>query len=263
MKKIFLVCVSLICLNISAADMSQKYESIKSWMIENVEIGTRIEHFQLKKDSSSSFIGSVDTLEEEQDYNPTRILVDIYLGEYSYNEYDIDYGIELTWTKMEVATVTSSDGHNDSTLELSGPVLSFYGKYKNNSKFTPYAGIGLVYFNHVWTKKGWWHYGFPMVEGEPVDQRYNDWRASGSPSWPNGGYTRTFELEESWGWLLSLGSTFSFSQNIAADFYFRYTSVDVDNTYSLAHYGEVDREEKNTFPLSSFLFGVGVRYKFS
>ncbi len=133
MKKIFLVCVSLICLNISAADMSQKYESIKSWMVERVEIGTRIEHFQLRNDSSSSFIGSVDTLEEKQNYDPTRFFVDVYLGEYSYNEYDIDYGIELTWTQMEVATVTSSDGHNDSTLELSGPVLSFYGKYRNNS----------------------------------------------------------------------------------------------------------------------------------
>jgi len=262
MKKIFVIFLTLICLNVSAQDMSQKFEYIKTWMIQRVEIGTRIEYFKLKKDTSSSFIGSVDRLEEEQDYDPTRVFVDINLGEYAYNEYNIDYGVEFTWTRMEVETVTSSDGHKDSSLVLSGPVFSFYGKYKNNSKFTPYAGIGLVYFNHVRTKKGWWHYGFPLIEGEADDLRYNEWRANGSPSWPNGGYTRTFELDKSWGWLLSFGSDFSITSAISADFYFRYTSVDVDNKFSLAHHGTVDRIENNTFPLSSYVLGIGVKYKF-
>jgi opacity protein-like surface antigen len=226
----------------------------------HLEIGTRIVHFGIKKDTGGGFLGTIDKLDAKQNYDPTRIFAAWKGGTVE----RFPWGVELTWERLAVNTITSSTGQNDGTLELSGPVLTVFARWPTPSRFTPFAGVGAVYFNRTHVTKGWWHHGFYDAEDwREADREYYWWRATGAEPWPNEGVTRTFDLEESWGWVFTAGCAAALIPNLEAELYFRYTGVDVDNTYSLAFYGVPVDVRHNTFDLSNYAWGVGARYRFS
>lgn len=228
---------------------------------DRVAIGTRMEYFKLKTEKDD-FIGSIDKLDAKQNYDPTRIFLDLNLIRY----WNMDFYLEASWTRIAMGTVTTyNHNQNDGTLELSGPLFSVNAAYSNSTRFTPYGGIGAVYFNHTSVSKGWWHYGFSPDENDdwrPADREYAYWRANGSPSWPNGGFTRTFELDKAWGWLINLGCDAELINNLHADLNFRYTDVTVDNTYTMAFYGDPVDIRYSEFDVSHYTVSLGLKYQF-
>ena len=228
---------------------------------DKVAIGTRVEYFKLKTEKDD-FIGSIDKLDARQNYDPTRLFLDVTLTRL----WNMDFFLEASWTRIAMGTITTYNyNQNDGTLELSGPLLCLNASYSNDSRFTPYGGIGAVYFNDTSVSKGWWHYGFsPDENGDwrPADREYAYWRANGSPSWPNGGFTRTFELDKAWGWLVNLGCTVELIEHLHGDFNLRYTEVTVDNTYTMAFYGDPVDIRYSEFDVSHYTTSIGLKYQF-
>ena len=220
-----------------------------------------MEYFKIKTEKDD-FIGSIDKLDAKQNYDPTRLFLDINLARH----WNMDFILEASWTRIAMGTVTTYNyNQNDGTLELSGPLFCLNASYASESRFTPYGGIGAVYFNHTSVSEGWWHYGFPPDENDdwrPADREYAAWRASGSPAWPNGGFTQTFELDKTWGWLVNLGCTVELIPNLHADLNLRYTEVTVDNTYTMAFYGEPVDVRYSEFDVSHYTASLGLKYQF-
>lgn len=227
---------------------------------DRVALGTRMEYFKIKTEKDD-FIGSINKLDAKQNYDPTRVFLDMTLARH----WNMDFFLEASWTKIAMGTVTRENfDQNDGTLELSGPLFCLNASYSNDSRFTPYGGIGAVYFNHTSVSKGWWHYGFAPENGDwrPADREYANWRADGSPSWPNGGFTRTFELDKAWGWLVNAGCSVELIDNLHADINFRYTEVTVDNTYTMAFYGDPVDIRYSEFDVSHYTASLGLKYQF-
>ena len=237
----------------------QSYE-ILSFLKGRIAIGTRSEYFKLKTEKDD-FIGSINYLKADQDYNPNRVFLDVTFADYL----GIKFDFELTWTKLEMGTITTyGNDQNDGNLQLQGPVFIINGHYQNSSRFTPYAGIGAVYFNNTDVSEGWWHYGFTPPEGgdwRDAENEYQAWRRSGSPAWPNGGFTRTFKLDKTWGYILNAGCTINIYKSWNADINIRYTDAVVDNTYYLSFYGHPVDIRYSEFDVSNYTIGIGIKYQ--
>jgi hypothetical protein len=219
----------------------------------HLELGTRSTYFKII-DYNDSFVGSVDSLDSVQNYDPTRVFLDWVF----WNGEKISLGTEITWDRVAARTITSSTGRTDGTLFASGPIWTLFARYKNESRFTPYAGLGAAFYNRTRVSKGSWHYGF---SGDDV-QGYLAWRQAGSPSWPNDGYNRTFNLDDAAGFVATFGCAIKIGGHWEADLYGRYTNVVLDNEYTLSYYGDVFRSESYEFDISNMAYGVGIKYVF-
>ncbi|EKD27782.1 MAG: hypothetical protein ACD_79C00581G0001, partial [uncultured bacterium] len=144
-----------------------------------------------------------------------------------------------------------------------GPLFTLNTRYLNNSRFIPYGGVGMVWFNRTHVTKGWWHYGFNYDEDwHTADAEYYNWKQNGESSWPNGGFTRTFELDETMGWVVNFGCSINLFKNLDADVYWSYTDAVTDLTYDLSFYGNPVDTRYDEFDVSNYTYGVGLRYKF-
>ena len=225
---------------------------------DRVSLGFRVEEVKLQN-NRDHYIGSINRLEECQNYDP-RLFMDVTLLRY----WNIDWNAEITWTQLSLKTITT-DGHTDGTLKLLGPVMTLNASYPNNTRFTPYGGLGAVYFCSTDVSEGWWHYGFdPRREGgnAQVEAAYQRWRAQGSPEWPNGGYTRTFKLDRTWGPVYDLGLNVKLYKDFEADLMARYTHAVIDNTYVLAFYDAPSGIRYSQWNVSNTTYTLGLKYVF-
>lgn len=224
----------------------------------SLEIGTRIIGFTLS-DDSQDYVGSVDLLEEKQNYDPTRIFLDWYFK--SFETFDV--GMELTWDRLALKTVTTHDGHTDGTLFMSGPILSVMARFNQFKAWKPYIGAGAFFVTRTHVSKGWWHYGFNGETSAEADAKYNEWRDNGSPSWPNQGYTRQFELDETTGFVWIMGTEHALNDRVSLDIYLRYMNLTVDNTFTLNSYGNTFRTQYTEWDVDNLAYGIGIKYRFS
>lgn len=226
-----------------------------------VEVGTRITGFRLLTKTRGSFLGSIDSLDAKGDNIPNKLFVDWY--------FTPRYGIEVTWDRVEAATITTDDGHCDGSIVLAGPIITVFERRRIDMMIrgraltlTPYAGMGLAILNGSFEHTGWWHHGFSADTWQDAERSYNEWVAEGSPPWPNDGYQRTMNFDDTMGFVLTAGCAAEVAEKLSIDLYLRYMDVDVDDEYTLSSYGEVFQTEKVTFPMSNYAFGLGVRYAF-
>ena len=81
-------------------------------LTDRVAIGTRMEYFKIKTEKDD-FIGSIDKLDAKQNYDPTRLFLDINLARH----WNMDFILEASWTRIAMGTVTTYNyNQNDGTL---------------------------------------------------------------------------------------------------------------------------------------------------
>ncbi|MBI3987248.1 MAG: hypothetical protein HY343_10025 [Lentisphaerae bacterium] len=226
-------------------------------LADRLALGTRLTVFTLQTDNKKYFMGFIDVLEEEQDLWPTKVFAQWLFTPY--------VGLELTWDQVAAKLWNSEDiPHDDGMLSLRGPIVTLFGQYPNETIFTPYAGVGAGWFLADFDPNPIWHngFGYEMTWDQAVAD-YEAWRAAGSPEWPNNGYQRILEPEDTYGLVLTAGSSIGINRRWAADLYLRYMWADVDAHYTRRVFGEViDDRGTFTFPLSNFAAGLGVKYLF-
>ncbi len=204
----------------------------KQYLAEHVEIGARISCFRLKRSKKQEFdkdgkfiggfLGSIDEIDEQQDFSPT-----LYLR-YNINN---NFGLELGWDKFDVRTRTYYDT-SDGDFEYSGFSFLLRGRYPNETTFTPYASLG-------WS-----------LLGGDVD--YN-------PEWHDNG-RRNLYPDDTIAFSLGLGCEFELAPNWRADMGLRMIKADFDVEYKLA--AERSSRGSFNFPLDNTTVHAGISYYF-
>jgi outer membrane protein W len=209
----------------------------------DIELGARVAYFQLLKKGSESFLGTISDLDEDQSSLPIRLFADWFFTPI--------WGVEITWDTIKARTETR-ENDSDGTFVLNGPMISLIGKYINKSPWTPYGGIGLVYFIADYDSDPAWHWGFHS------DQ---EWIDAGRPSEPYMGRIRTMNLNNPFGIFLNAGCEYKISNKWSADVYIRWTKVDLKAEALTYIDGELtsDIGPKN-IPLDNIALGLGIRY---
>jgi outer membrane protein W len=213
-------------------------------------IGTRLTYLMLLKESGD-FMGHIDKLDAEQNLAPYKLFARWYFFR--------DFGLELTWDEVKAKTYNEPDEgtgarSSDATYVISGPILTALWRHRTEKRWTPWGGAGLAFMKGDVEHEGWWHYGYSSQ---------NQYEQLGSPTTPNKGLTREFELDDPVGLVLAAGCDVTVNDRWSVDLYARYMNVEVKNHYTMSYNGTVfDDNGTKTEPLSNIVFGLGAKYTF-
>ncbi len=201
----------------------------EDYLAGKLELGTRITYYKLTdtqrgKSNDGSFIGSITELEENQDYTPFKLY-----AQYKFLPF---LGAGITYDRVRAVTRDGPlEENTDGTVDASGPIFYLTACYTNESRFTPFAELGLAYY---------------FVDFD-VD-----------PRWSQNGL-RVMKVKDTTGLTLALGCDIEVIQHVAVNAYFRY-----------AHVSEIDTDfirdgvklRTGSFPISNYTFGLGVKFIF-
>jgi len=229
----------------------------------HLAVGFRITHFELEDYESgrynpdgsliegTGYLGSIVELDAKQNYLPLPYI------QWFFNEY---VAIELGYDRLKVRTERYTDGGSDGSFELDGPSIQLLAFWANETVFTPFIGIGVIFYNANFEHDGLWHNGFG---GSNAHIDYANWKASGSPEWPNGGYQRTIDPENTTAYFVSFGTSYHVTENIIIDLFIRYMQAEVDARFYLSRYGEIFQDAgTTTFPLDNWSGQIGAKWLF-
>lgn len=228
------------------------WASLRQSMAGRIEVGLRVSQFSLVEDSMGfldefgiprdTFIGSVNTLSEEQALFPPEPFIHVALNQY--------IGFELSYSSLEVETETFT-GKSDGNLTMSGPIISVIGRYPTRSVFTPYASLGIAIFGAEFDEQAHWALGFAGPE---------EFIAAGSPSEPFGDRTREMFVDDATGLVLTGGVLWRFAPDWAADGFVRYMDVESSALARSQVRERTTTETSGKFFLENVAFGAGIRY---
>lgn len=193
-------------------------------------VGTRILHVALLDDvqgrpNQDSFIGSINRLEVNQNYLPVHPYVQI-----TTRTGPVDVGMGLAYGHLDVAT--RDDGGGDGDVEMDGWMPYLLAAWPNETRFTPFAELGAVFYRNRF---------------DPIS------------SWSEGGL-REFDLDDSHSVYFGAGCDVQLTRNLFGNLYLRYVDVDVDGYYL---YNDGVRYPKSfTFTLEHLACGGGLTYAF-
>jgi opacity protein-like surface antigen len=209
-----LVCLSasavLFCaLNVSVMAAQPAGDDFYStYIVNRLEIGTRIIHFSLLDDKKGqpfqdSFFGSVTQLKEDQDYLPLKLFV----------QYKIipQFGVGLAYDRFSFAAGDwgiegAGSGGADGKATLSGPLVYLLGRYPNATKFTPFCELGFALYSASF---------------------------DGDASWASSN-NKSVELDSTTGFYLGVGCDMQITEQFLIDLYGRYMNVsDVNGAWFL------------------------------
>jgi len=201
----------------------------QQYIHDHLEIGTRSTGYTFKTDTkgapfNGSYLGSLNEIHEHQNYAPVKAYV-----QYKFSPYG---GLGIAYDQFKVATGMSPSGEEsgDGTFELQGAYIYLLGAFENESRFTPYAELGVAFYSVDFNAKEWW------TEGG----------------------RRVFNPENATGIALAIGCDVQVYKQWSVDLYLRYMDVDVDVDYVF------DRKYHTvgTFEVSHYDYGIGVKYSF-
>lgn len=230
-----------------------------------VALGLRSTYFQMTK-NHGQFIGHVNYLPEEQNYSPTKPVVQFNFSKY--------FALEFSYDQFKAGTLNGAFSvdnvdysehdlrFNDGNIKWSPYMLGLQFRWPHFHKsVVPYVLGGFSYTKNYWERRDWYYYGFPWP------WVYDDWVSQGNrpQDYPNGGYRRIYDVEDhSIGTLLGLGVDYFIWKNLALNLDVRYHWLKVNFTYSLAFDDgqTVIHSEQRSFPLDSWIIGLGLKYFF-
>jgi opacity protein-like surface antigen len=219
-----------------------------------VAIGTRSTTYTLDTKSEpnydaarrSYFIGSIDELGEVQDKSPTKFFIEARPIPH--------VGVELSREEVRAHTTTAVDGHSDGDFLVSGPTLSLVARWPNEYRVTPYAGVGLGFFQGDFDADAWWGLGYASEA---------DWIALGRPRTPRNDRTRVMDTDDPTAELYFLGVDIQLYGNWSLDLFWRHMAVDLAAEFYVAQRGAaLTSPIAGTIPLSNDAWGIGARYHF-
>ena len=215
-----------------------------------LHVGTRATYHWLRDSRKETFLGHITELDVKNNLLPNKLYAD-----WSFTP-DWGVGVSLdqlrakAWNQMQSADdVRSSDG----SFVLNGITGEMIWRFRSESPWTPYAGIGLTLFLADFDHETWWRmgYGGPEV-----------WKSLGKPSGVYKGKMRKLDPENSVGYVLSAGCKRRLADRWSLDLGLRYTKVDVDTHYTITLGRAVEDKGITTIPMDFVTIGAGIEYAF-
>lgn len=197
-----------------------------------LEIGTRSIHVELREDSrgtgtrtrEDNFLGSIDMLDAEQDYAPTRLYAQYFFLDF--------LGIGASYDKVEADA--ADEGGSDGIVGVDGPIFYLVGRYLNDSAFTPFAEVGMAYY-HAYFEE--------------------------SKDWADGG-ARYMDVESTEALVLALGCDYAVTDNLSINLYARLVDgATLDGKHFNSDNPSRPRQVGD-FNLDYFGAGLGLKYAF-
>lgn len=229
--------------NVEQSGFERSVQELWSWVHHaitgRVEIGVRVQHFELQEESRRSFNDdgsfkegfirgtSVDRLDAEQSYTPIPFLRIILLD---YVSASMTYEMARAKTLTYYQPGTGYDGHTDGTLQLSGPAFHLELRYPNETAIIPYAQLGWIWYAADFENDRAWSEGGKRL-----------WRANATT-----------------GTRFALGVQWDITQNWGLEGFFARTDVDVNAEY----YFHGRLRASGTFPMTHDSFGLAMKYRF-
>jgi opacity protein-like surface antigen len=205
----------------------------------HLTIGARVSRFWLEDTRRSSangydnlnqagnFLGSLWGLDAQQHYFPNPFMeYRVTSGFGAGIAYDQARAKTLDWTDNTARLATAGDGD----VEIRGLQYYVFGRYRNRTRFTPYANVGIA--------------------------RYRS-RFFVSPDWLIPG--RHFEVDDTKGWFVSGGCNVALSRHLGLDALYRHSQLDA--VIGRAFFNP-RRHRSGAFPMRNDLIGAGLFYAF-
>ena len=187
-------------------------------------------------DTGGTFLGTIYALDEKQNGTPTLLNISYFFNTY--------IGIELAYDYLAAETVacdTSTSGDKtDGDIVLHGPTITVLARYKNSTKFTPYAGIGI----------GLYTSSFDADDGWTTSEAYE------------GAAYNHMAVDNTVGLLLTAGVEWLFTEKWALDLSAQYVQADVDATYTGYYNGVNYTTQTGHFPMDNIALRLGMAYHF-
>jgi hypothetical protein len=244
---------------------AEQHPSIFSSLSGKVDLGLRFTHFTLDNPEKGTwnqnhdefeggFLGSINRLEEKQEKMPFPF-VRFFPCRYA--------GIELGYDHMAAVTrkwTSPNDSlDTDGTFNLQGPETGLILRWPNRSLFTPFVGLGVIWYLADFENEEWWHNGF----GSYSDPEYLDWTAQGRPERPNNGYQRTITTSDVTASFETIGVLATLGKGWGFDFEWRWMQADAEAHYKLlADESVIEDRGLYKFPFSNTAWQASLVYAF-
>ncbi len=209
------------------------------WVAKRLSVGARVTCFRLEDTRRASengydntnlegnFLGSLWGLDARQHYFPNPFVEYRVASSFGVGlAYDQARARTLDWADDDERVVTAGDGD----VEVRGLQAYVFGRYRNRTRFTTYASLGMAWY---WS------------------------RFFESPGWSAPG--RRFVVEDTNGWFVAVGCGFALSRHVGVDAMYRHSQVaDV----AARAYLHGNHYRAGAFPMRNDGLGVGVVYSF-
>ena len=211
----------------------------EKWIATRLSIGARFTYYWLADSRRSgengydngnldgNFLGSLWGLDAQQHYFPNPYL-----------EYRVvsAFGIGVTYDQLRARTLDWADEDQTTTagdgdLEIRGVGVYVFARYRNGSRFEPYATAGFA-----------WYASQFFV----------------SPLWAAPG--RRFVVEDTDGWFATAGCKWGIGRHLGLDAHFRHSQV--GDVAARAYLGSGNRYRGGAFPMRYDALAVGAVYAF-
>jgi len=271
MKKHFIALLSVSLLAISTPVIATQYQQgsvyenqistfFNTYIANRLSIGARFTH-RILTDSDSgheggvrgsgTYLGTIYAIDEVQNYFPFSFI------RYDFTEY---IGVELAYDSIEGETLATSIQHpetgtkSDGDVSLTGFTVTVIGSYPNESRFTPYCGLGIGYFQGDFEETDHWALGY---YSEP------HYAEHGSPGTPYNGRRKWMNIDDTLGFIITAGTKYELPNHWFLDASLQYIMVDADAHYEKSVYDvEAGYSRDGTFPLDNLVFRFGIGYTF-
>lgn len=246
MKKTLILAVLTACATGVFAQGVVTESSSSSWSskLSGLEIGTRTLYTQLKDDQKgdgvkSSYIGTLNYLDEEQDYVPDRIYIQYFFNDYLGLGLSYDH-VEAKTLERNSAAVEGGSGVGDGKVGVSGPILYAVGRYPTETAFTPFVEIGVAFYSSYFDEDADWKYD---------NAKHRE---------------RNMNTDDATAFVLGLGCDYQITDNWSVNLYARLVAgADVDTTAEYVYKSKPSEPfREGSFPLDYYGFGLGVKYSF-
>ncbi len=210
--------------------------------MERFSIGTRITWFELETTRKNTFLGHIDELEAIQDGTPDKLYADWWFHRY--------VGAEVSLERVEARTHNDDpEGISDGNLLAEGFAVSLLGRYANQSRITPFAGVGVAFLSIAFDEEPWWALGYGSPE---------DYERLGRPAVARGKTREMLPEDSGEGFIVAAGADIRLFRHLSASLYWRYMDLDTKMGYRTAGEEKAPKE----IPLSNMAYGAGLKYVF-
>ena len=228
---------------------SEAWTAVSDFLDGHLDIGVRMTKHELESSSrppENAFLGNITKLDGDEDYNMNLF----------FNVMFIKYvGIEYTSYKLSADTYNWNTGTSDGSMEICGPIWSIIGRFPNQTRFTPYAGIGKASVDASFSNDQWWNLGYPTEDY---------WIDAGRPSTGYRNIRREITVDGDDQNVMFFGCAIRITDWLSADIYYRTMDLTLDAHYHRTGAYEQDdaQDLDGEFTLDHTTLGFGLKYVF-
>lgn len=240
--------------HIGAIDWKTVGRNTLNALEDRVEVGMRLTYFALTNPrKSSGFVGTIHEMTAQEDYSLVSGDRLFWLPNWFMAvKFDRYWGAEILWSEIRTIAENSWNGDNDGTFVLKGPTFGVFGRYPNDTGWTPYAGLGAVFYDGSFHPAGWWANGYTCEA---------DYESLGPE--PRNGKTRRMYVDDPIGLVLYAGADVRLWKQLYADLIVRYTWVSTDVSFAGYQNGHtLYVNGPYSVPFDHYAVGAGLKWVF-